>query len=337
MEPPIDAINSNRRQTAPKEEIQLSDLLDLEITWVSQPEKFGTSFSNGAPVQSIGSLNLTGVNIENFFNKREKDSFNAFEESAAPSKQFVNNESIQGHENLNLFENLRPSETVVPSTGGESHYSDSGWGADFQSAASGTNHESTSYDPFANSTVDLSAHMETVFGGPRKDSVDRKERDMTGSASKANDWFEDDLWSSSKSGLTSQPEEFKMTANVKEEQLQMGNVNSSSSTTIDWVRENQWQTSSDKALDKKNTSADNDLFDVWNDFTGTASAQNPANLIPSNDQASEINLFSSSNHPEDTNFGNFSQPDLFSGNFSSSNGSTEGSKIHSGTSAIDRY
>lgn len=331
MEPPIDAITSNRGQTAPKEEIRLSDLLDLEITWVSQSEKSGTSFSNEAPVQSMGSLNLTGVNIENFFNKREKDSFNAFEESAAPSKQFVNNESIQGHENLNLFENLRPSETTVPSTRGESHYSDSGWGADFQSAASGTNHESTSYDPFANSVVDLSAHMETVFGGSRK------ERDMTGSASKANDWFEDDLWSSSKSGLTSQPEEFKMTANVKEGQLQMGNVNSFSSTTIDWVRENQWQTSSDKDLDKKNTSADNDLFDAWNDFTSTASAQSPANLMPPNDQASEINLFSSSNHPEDTNFGNFSQPDLFSGNLSSSNVSTEGSKIHSGTSAIDRY
>ncbi|KAF3443442.1 hypothetical protein FNV43_RR13124 [Rhamnella rubrinervis] len=342
VEPPIEANNSNRGQAAPKEEIPLSDLLDLEITWFSQSEKFGTTFSNETPVQSKISLNLAGVSLENFFDKVEKDGiFNASEESAAPNKQIVSKENIQGHDNLNLFENVRPSETAVPSMGGESSYSDSGWGADFQSAASGAHHEeSTSYDPFVNATVDLSVHMDDVFG-PGKDSIDRKEREMTGSASMANDWFEDDLWSGSKSGLTSQPEEFKKTANVKDGHL-MGNVNTYSSTTVDWVQENQWQSSSNEAPDNKNTSADVDLFDGWNDFTSTTRAQNSSSsswkqtTMPSNDQTSELNLFSSSNHPEDTNFGSLSQPDLFSGNFGSSNGSTEGNKIQSGTSALDR-
>lgn len=343
MEPPIEANNSNRGKTAPKEEIPLSDLLDLEITWFSQSEKFGTSFSNETPIQRKSPLNLTGVNLENFFDKGEKEGiFNASEESASPNKQNVSKESIQGHGNLNLFENVCPSESAVLSMGGESSYTDSGWGADFESAASGTHHEeSTSYDPFVNATVDLSAHMDDVFG-PGKDSIDRKEKDMTGSASMANDWFEDDLWSGSKSGLTSQSEEFKITANVKDGQL-TGNINTSSSTTVDWVEQNQWQSGSNKAPDNKNTSADNDLFDGWNDFMSTTSAQNPSSsswkqtMTPSNDQTSEIKLFSSSNHPEDTNFGSFSQPDLFSGNFNSSNGSTEGNKIQPGTSALDRY
>lgn len=342
MEPPIEVNNSNRGQTAPNEEISLSDLLDLEITWFSQTEKFGSSFPNETPVQSKSPLNLTGVNLENFFDKREKDDiFNVSEESAAPNKQIVSKESIQGHDNLNLFENVRPSETAVLFMGGESSHSDSAWGADFQSSASGTHHEeSTSYDPFVNATVDLSAHMDDIFG-PGKDTIDRKERDMMGSASMANDWFEDDLWSGSKSGLTSQPEEFKITANVKDGRL-MGNVNTSS-TTVDWVQQNQWQSGSDKAPDNKNSSADDDLFNDWNDFTSTTGAQNPSEsslkqtMMPSNDQTSEINLFSSSNDPEDANFGSFSQPDLFSGNFSSSNGSTEGNKIPLRTSALGRY
>ncbi|XP_015881178.3 uncharacterized protein LOC107417123 [Ziziphus jujuba] len=402
VEQPVEANNSNRGQTAPKEELKLSDLLDLEITWSSEKEKVETTISNETTVQSKSPLNLAGINIGNFFDKGEKDVFfnvpeqssapvkqivndesnkgenlNLFEnirpseESSAPVKQIVNNESIKGHENLNLLENIhpseesaapikqsvndesiqgheslhlsenvRPSETAVLSAEGESSYSDSGWGADFHSAASGTNHEeSTSYDPFANSTIDLSAQMDNVFG-PGKDAIDRKEKQMTASASMGSDWFADGLWSSSNSGLTGQPEEFKITANEKDGQL-MGNVNSTSSTSVDWVPDNLWQSSSNKAPDNKTTGVDNE-FDAWNDFTSTSSAQNPSSsswnqsMTAPNDQTTEINLFSSSNNPGDTNFGSFSQPDLFSGTFSSSNGSTEVNKMKLEASALDR-
>lgn len=374
MEPLIEANNSNRGQTAAKEELKLSDLLDLEIKWSSEKEKVETStLSKETPAQNKSPLNLAGVDIENFFDKGEKDDFfnvseessaavkqivndesikghenlNLFEnvcpseESSAPIKQFVSNESIQGQESLRLFENVPPSKTAVLSAEGESSYSDSGWGADFQSVASGIHHEeSTSHDPFANSTIDLSAQMDNVFG-PGKDSIDRKEKQMIGSASKGGDWFAEDLWSSSNSGLTCQPEEFKITANEKDGEL-MGNVNSSSTTSVDWVPDNLWQSSSKKTPDNKTTGVD-DEFDAWNDFTSTSIAQNPSSsswnqsMMAANDQTTEIDLLSSSNHPGDTNFGSSSQPNLFSGRFSSSNDSTKLNKMQLEASALDRY
>lgn len=372
--PPGEVNNSQRGRTAPKDELPLSDLLNLEIKWPSELEKFGSRLSKETPVQSKSSLNLSGVNIENFFAQKEKGaSSNVSAEPSVSINQIDGGEIRQGHEidnlfesaklsgtfhgnlslfenakpsetgpeNLTLFENAQPSKTSVSSTESESkNLSDSGWGADFQSAASATPHkDSTSFDPFVGST-DLSTHMDEVFG-PAKDSIGKKDEETVGSASMTSDWFVDDGRKNSNSGLNSSLEDFKTTANVNNENV-VGNVNYSSSTDVDWLQDNRWQSNSKNEPGSK-ADEENDSFDDWNDFASSTVAQDPSNTtwkqttMPSNDKTSEIKLFSSDGHSQDINFSDsFPQPDLFSGVFSSPNASTEGNKMLPEASVFDR-
>lgn len=335
---PVEANNSHRGRTAPKDEFPLSELLDLEIKWPSESEKFESRLLRETPNQSESSLNLSGVKLENFFAKEEKGAASdASVLSAVSSNQINVKGSVQGHGNLDLFENAQPSQTVVPSNEGENKDSDFGWGANFQSAASATpNKESTPFDPFVGS-ADLSTHMDEVFGGAK----DRKDAETIGSASTATDWFVDDSWMSSTSGLTGPSEDFKMNTNENTGSL-VENVSYSSSVDVDWVQNTRWQSNSNK---EPNVKADegNDSFDDWNDFTSSTTAQDPSSsswnqtAMPSDDKTSEVNLFSSANHQQDTNFfDGFSQSGLISEGFGSSTGSTEGNKILSEASVSDR-
>ena len=85
-------------------------------------------------------------------------------------------------------------------------------------------------------------------------------------------------------------------------------------------------------------------LDACNDFASLSIAQAPSNSTSkqttraSDDKTSETNLFSSVDHPHDINlFDSFSQPDLFSGGFSSSNASAEWNKMLLEASVLDRY
>ena len=122
---------------------------------------------------------MAGVNIENFLAKEEKGvASNVSAEPSVSINQIDAREITQGHanlnlfgsakpsqtgnENLSLFENVKPSqtgnenlslfdnaqssETSFPSTEGDrKNNHDSGWGADFQSAASTTLHKDSKH------------------------------------------------------------------------------------------------------------------------------------------------------------------------------------------------
>ncbi|XP_048435120.1 uncharacterized protein LOC103968015 isoform X2 [Pyrus x bretschneideri] len=430
---PVGANELNRAQTAPKDELSLADLLNLEIKWTSKPEKIETDLPNEIP-NLLKLPDLAGVNLDNFFFEGKKDgALSNSEELFGSSTQIVSKESFQGHETLRLFENVKPFETVVQTTEGES--GDSGWPASFhfvasESQASGNlpqasetlplasknlpqaseilprasenlpqasesfPQESKSLDPFVGSTVDLSAHIGTVFGTVVDSTNEKSNHSVTGSASMSSDWFQDDLLGVSNSGFSGGPERLEILAEVKggiaenvnnsfpdgvdwvqNNQLQIpSNKDLDSKTTVenddsfdawndfarlsnapnlvdssvkqggvDWVQDNQLQTTSNKALDNKTTDEDGDSFDAWNDFASSKNASNLAdnsvkrsiNQTTSVDHTSEINLCSTSSSG-DLDFGSFLQPDFSAGALNSSNSSTVVNRVQLEPSVLDR-
>ncbi|KAJ7981272.1 Dentin sialophosphoprotein [Quillaja saponaria] len=283
-----------------KDEFSLSELLDLEIRWPSELEKPETNVWNEKPIWTKISLNLDGVSLDDFFTKNEPSS-DAFGEHLVPDKQIdsasATSYALVGNGNLSLFENVHPSETATRSTEDEIGDSTSDWAANFQPPGLETLQEgSKSFDPFFGSMVDLTAHIDTVFGSG-KDSVDVKVKDnMNPSESLDRDCFQGDIWSNS------------------------------ISENIDWIQEEKWQSTNDKATDDRTTGEKTDSFDAWNGFTSSTSTQDPSNNVlkqavtqvsPSAVLTAEVNLFNSSDNWHDVNCGSFPEPDFFSGPFNS--------------------
>ncbi|KAI5340284.1 PREDICTED: dentin sialophospho [Prunus dulcis] len=366
VELPTGADEFNRGQTARKDDLSLSDLLNLEIKWTSKPEKVETDFSNETLTQPKSLPDLAGVNLDNFFSEGKKDAaVNISEEQLFESSTQTTGEEINAfevRETLSLFENVQPFETVVESTEGESGDSFSGWAANFQSAASETlphasetlphasenlhqaseniPQESKVIDPFVGSTVDLSAHIDTVFGSAVDSTDEKSNHSMTGSAPLTTDWFQGDLLGVSNSGFAGGPEQFETLAEVKGI---TENVNNSFPADVDWVQDNQLQTTSNKAPDNKTTDEDEDSFDAWNDFATSNSAPNLAdsslkqstNQTTPVDQTSVVDLFGTASNSGDLNFGSLSQPDFSAGAFNSSNGSTVVDMKQADSSVLD--
>ena len=318
MTPSVEANTTHRGRTAPIDELPLSDLLDLEIKWPSELEKIGSRLANEKQVQSKSSVNLSGVNIENFFANEDKgETSNASKEPSAPANQIFPDDSVQVHNNLNLFENAQPLQPAAPSTDNDRNFSDSGWGADFQSALSGT----------TNFVTNLSAHMDEVFQPARDSSMDTKGGAKTGSASMASDWFADDPRKNS--NLEGPSQEIKTGAKVNT----ISKVDNVKFTDVDWVQDDRWQSESKKES-YGNADEGDDSFDDWNDFASSTTAQDPSSTwkqttMPVDEKTPEMNF--------DVNFfDSFSQPNLFPGEFSTPNVSGEGNKSSSGASVINR-
>ncbi|KAB2602976.1 dentin sialophosphoprotein-like [Pyrus ussuriensis x Pyrus communis] len=97
-------------------------------------------------------------------------------------------------------------------------------------------------------------------------------------------WFQDDLL-----GTTSSKASDNKTTDKDDDSFDAWNDFASSSSApnlvdgsvkqsgVDWVHDNQLQTTVNKPADNKTTDADDDSFDAWNDFTGSNNASNLAN------------------------------------------------------------
>ncbi|XP_034892400.1 uncharacterized protein [Populus alba] len=320
----IEAKELNRRQSTSQNNFPLSDLLDLEIRWPSESERSETSVTDKTPAQNLSTLNLGGVDLNNFFGEPKVDSVPALsQEQLTLNKDMdaTGGNAVQGHGNLSLFENVQPSETIGGSDKDVSGDWSSGWEAEFQSAGSGTQHrESKTSDPFvSSSSVDLSAHMDSVFG-PAKDLLEGKTNEnATSSASSA---FKDDLWSIPGTGVTGQDELFKLDI-IDEGGGKRGTTNNSSMMNVDLAQDNQWQTTTTSKSDENKTIDENDdSFDAWNDFSGSTSVQ-----VPSNNS-----LKQDANH----SLPSVDQPDFFSGTSNNQNGSSEVNVMQAETSVSDR-
>ncbi|KAM7275304.1 hypothetical protein ACFE04_017170 [Oxalis oulophora] len=281
------------------EESVLSDLLDLRIKWIERPEvdEFDVRATTDDALFQKSTLNLGGAVKDDYV-------IVAKEESAFPLKteQVPTNEgsdfqvhesinlfesvkpletsgtSIQGEdsdfqvrESINLFENVKPLETLGTSTQDESHDSFSAWDAEFQSSDSKNVHEeSKTGGDFAGPSVDLSAHMDSIFG-----SVNGK-IDTVSSSSNTNDWFHDDLLWSSSSKVGNQTKQFEETTDSKDSgKMEIsGNIVSHDSwgdfTFSTGAKDS---SNSDKPPNEKEIEFEDASSDTWNEFTDSS---NPA-------------------------------------------------------------
>lgn len=291
--PSVEENKFNRGRSRSKDEISLSDLLNIKITLPAESEKTEQSLTNGIPIRNTSSLNSVGVDLDNFFADSKRDAFfNSLEEQPVINKQSENMEmnAFSSQTNISLFQNVQHSETAVTSSEVKNGGTFSGWEADFQSAEN-QQEGSRSFDPFVGSTVDLSAHVDSVFGHG-KELEDEKPKDAsTPFASATNGGIQDDL---------------------------LHNLDFSSSHPVELV--DATIKSKDGVPENKTISEENDSFDVWNDFTTSTSPQDPlknsstqsGNQVTAFDEkASDINFSSSTNNFQEMDFGSFSHPGSF--------------------------
>ncbi|XP_050208066.1 uncharacterized protein LOC126657427 [Mercurialis annua] len=321
--PSIEGNESSRGKNAPEVEFPLSDLLNLEIRWPSEPDKIETSVSEKT-------LNLGGVDIDNYFAESKNESV-----SASTERQFALNKhedasgsnAFQGHDSLSFFENAEPSKTAAMYKEDES----SDWEPDFQSSNSGSQPQEPKFsDPFVgSSSVDLSSHMDAVFGSGKDLTNEKIQENMT-SASNMNDWLEGDIWSNANAGGASQNYEFEVPVNDEGQGI-VGKADNFPPMNVDWIQGNQWETSgnSHKEADKKAINEDDDSFDDWNDFTSSSNAQVPSSDALKDDnqtvsfveQGLGMSLFSGTDDSKDAYFSSFPS-DFISAASSNQNGST---------------
>ncbi|KAL7218910.1 hypothetical protein ACSBR2_012054 [Camellia fascicularis] len=313
--PSVEENKFNRGRSRSKDEISLSDLLNIKITLPAESEKTEQSLTNGVPIRNTSSLNSVGVDLDNFFADSKRDAFfNSLEEQPVINKQSENMKmsAFASQTNISLFQNVHHSETAVTSSEVKNGGTFSGWEADFQSADSENQQEgSRSFDPFVGSTVDLSAHMDSVFGHG-KELEDEKPKDAsTPFASATNGGIQDDL---------------------------LNNLDFSSSHPAELV--DATIKSKDNVPENKTISEENDSFDVWNDFTTSTSPQDPSknsstqsgNQVTAFDEkTSDINFSSSTNNFQEMDFGSFSHPGSFN-----QTGSEEVNNMESEGPAINR-
>ncbi|XP_052114820.1 uncharacterized protein LOC107481263 isoform X3 [Arachis duranensis] len=262
--------SSSRRRSESKDEIPLSELLDLEIRWPSEAERTLSSNSDSEAFQGKSSLSLAGVDLDGFFDHRESDS-NASGQTMAFGDQVGDTASysaIQAGENLSLFQNVQASELATPTRSMEDQSDDSfsGWAANFRSASSGPVNEEPE-SSFGHSKV-----QDTVSGSSKDD--------FNHSVSKGNDWFQVDGWRTSNLEVPNQSGKPELNVDFNDTKT-AESATSSSTRNLDWMQDDQWQRNDNKTTAAVVTEAVEYSFDGWNDFTGSAraSAQDPSSII----------------------------------------------------------
>ncbi|XP_058220318.1 uncharacterized protein LOC131330668 [Rhododendron vialii] len=344
--PSIEETGLNRGRSTPKDEISLSDLLNIEIPWPAESELTEHSLPDNELLQTKSSLNLAGVDLDNFFTESKRDLVShSMEDPRATNSQSENAEmnAFSSQENVSLFQNVHNSLTAFSSSETKDNDGFSGWEADFQSADSGNQPEvSRPFDAFAGSAVDLSAHMDLVFGSG-KDLEDENAKHASALLeSTSDDQIQDDLWNNVNVLAPHQAEQVDVTIKSKG-LVAADNLYSHPSTGTDWLPDDMWQTSGTTAPENKTKRAD-DSFEIWNDFTSSKNAQDSSkdsliqsrDQIASGEQISDVTFSSSTNKSQEMDFSSLSQPDIFSGPFSNETGSVETNIMQSEVHASER-
>ncbi|KAJ8758676.1 hypothetical protein K2173_000397 [Erythroxylum novogranatense] len=272
---PADANNSNRNQNVLQDEFPLSDLLDLEIRWPSVMDRSEIRVLDKTLDQKLATLNLAGVDLDNFFIDAKGDiTSSSSEDQVKVSKhsEAVENDAFKANDNLSLFENAMPSKIVSRSKDEVIGDSFSGWEAEFQSVSSGSQHQETKLsDPFVGaSSVTLSSHIDSVFGSGKHANDCITIQDKT-SAIKTDDWFDSSSWNDSNAWKADQA---KVAMDDKQRGMEGGGDHS---RNLEWIHDNQWQTTSiSKVAGIRNTGDDDSLFDAWNDISYSTGAHIPS-------------------------------------------------------------
>ncbi|KAF7141609.1 hypothetical protein RHSIM_Rhsim06G0165100 [Rhododendron simsii] len=244
-----------------------------EIPWPTESDPTEHTLPDNELLRTKRSLNLAGVDPDNFFTESKRDLVShSMEDPRATNSRSENAEmnAFSSQENVtSLFQNVHHSSTAFSSSETKDNDGFSGWEVDFQSADSGNQPEvSGSFDAFAGSAVDLSAHMDSVFGSG-KDLEDEKAKHASALLeSTSDDQIQDDLWNNVNILAPHQAEQVDVTINSKG-LIAAGNLYSHPSTGTDWLPDDMWQTSGTTAPENQTIREDDDSFDIWNDFTSS--------------------------------------------------------------------
>ncbi|KAF8081148.1 hypothetical protein N665_0902s0002 [Sinapis alba] len=164
--------------------------------------------------------------------------------------------------------------------------SSSDWDSGFQFVSQ----KKSTGDPFVSSPVDLSAHMDSVFGSGKDLFYEKPANSSAAYVSNAGDWLQDDLFGNA----TGKSQNSDPAGNDKNEGQVVGG-NGSSSMDIDWIGDDLWQTNEKKAIEKTPTD-DNDDDDDWNDFASSANSKTPTNLLSRTMERSQEEIFDGLSH-----------------------------------------
>ncbi|CAI0460345.1 unnamed protein product [Linum tenue] len=335
----------NKRSDALETEIPLSKLLDLEIHWPLESERkeTGKAALEKTHSQKLRTLDFEGLDLQSFVPEPKLEPA-----SAASEDQFMSSRPFPSYENssqaptdLSLFESVEPSRTdskVEEDGGGDDSFA--GWETEFQSADASTTQESKSFDPFeVSSSVDISAHLDSVFGGGSEVSKIPENESSIPSASNINDdWFPGDLLSNSNPGATGQTEsQLNIPIFIKDGDI-MEKTDIISPFDLDFIKDDQLPKTT-----TNNTTVDegDDYFDDWNGFTSSSGVQPIAGSSSKQDVThtvnSEIDLIGEGEKSQIVDFGGFPQTDLFSGISNDEKDSKEVDLMWPETSALQRY
>lgn len=225
-----------------EDEVTLSDLLDLQISWGDKPKKPENSFDNKTGHGS--SLNVGTDDLDNFFTESKRAIVSDASVEQPVTSKNDQNKAFGGQENLTLFQNVVPLETSVTSSIDVIGDASSGWNAEFQSAETKMEDEnSKSVDPFVGAEADLSVHMDAVFGQMEGLNDTKLNVDSDTVPSTGKDWIEDDLFANMSSTTFKQAEQLE---SVQAKDGLSGHLNDISSEGIDgdWFSDGNWQMSS---------------------------------------------------------------------------------------------
>ncbi|KAL5999596.1 hypothetical protein ACLOJK_037881 [Asimina triloba] len=311
----------------------LSDLLDIEIKW---PE-FSTNVQNVTTIReletSAPSLNLIGVDLDNFFaNVVTEVPQSAVEEHSVANKQAVSTEShvFSDQDNLSMFQSFQSSDVAVKSgdvTGSKSGDSTL-WEAEFQSASSGTVPVGIkSADLFLGSSPDLLRPIDTDVTATSNSGTDAKfeisNQDDGEYKNKQNltspindDWGQNHIWGTSNAKIPSKTDQFEINSKTTDSNLK-NDLNNVSSVSDYCMQDDLLMTSSTSITAKsEKAKGDEDSFGSWQHFTSSG------NIVEKGSMGGNTDV-------DGMEFGGFAQPDLFAGSSSIQKGVADVNTIQS--------
>lgn len=290
--------------------LALSDYLNIELRCHSEGEENQGSNSNNVPAQSAYTLNLSGIDLDNYFSDARKETASDAHISA---NEMSFSEKEADLENVDLFENPRSFEkSVNPVETKKSEFVDSfaAWDVEFPSASSHVsaadpNSRDFFQEYFPENFAGLTAGEQLNIESETK--LEGNTAELSKSSSQlhyASDaWPLDDLWHTADSVAASNATEPPMAQGPAQDDL--------------------WPTSSSSISDiPAKLQANDDSYDDWQDFTGSRNAaDSSSSLWPqagsevtfSKENKPGISLVSTADTSEDMDFGSFFQSDVMPG------------------------
>lgn len=330
---------SSKKRDAPKDELVLSDLLNLELKWPLDPKVVDDDSSTKlAPSQSMPIMNLSGVDLDNFFteNQTASNAPGSSYEPFLPEKQTGNPESdrFSDSENMAFSANLHSSGVIkssVDSKGNQFEGSFADWDADFQSAGSesfATDTKTVDHFKVSHTVKDFDAESKSEYPNlnehielERNSKASSRESTKGGGEFSLNDSGADDFWSNTKTEVSNASGQSKSTS-LDDNDVLKNQTNHKISISDNGTVDNLWPASSNN--DSNNTRGiedSNDLFDDWQDFTSSGVQLDVSSSPVQTDSkmsTKEQSLQADSANLQDIDFGDFFV----------SNGSSETQVVH---------